>query len=79
MPLSTRYLKQPMRGLIPGYGGANAQRIHDGICKLRLSVSSHSLNRVARSIHELCFDPKHEGSGCERSGVYAMHSSCFSV
>jgi hypothetical protein len=78
MPLPTRYLKQPMRGVIPG-SGCQRQPIHDGICKLRLSVSSHSLNRVARRIHELCFDPKHKGSGCERSGVYAMHSSCFSV
>jgi len=39
MPLSSCYLKQPTRGgLILGYGGANAQHIHDGIRKLRLSV-----------------------------------------
>jgi hypothetical protein len=39
LPLSSRYLKQPMRvDLIPGYGGANARRIHDGIGKLRLGV-----------------------------------------
>jgi hypothetical protein len=39
MPVSSRYLKQPMRaGLILGYGGANARRIYDGIRKLRLGA-----------------------------------------
>jgi hypothetical protein len=73
-------LKQPMRGgPILGYRGANAQRIHDGICKLRLSVSSHWLNRLARSIHELCSIPSTSQSRRERSGVYPVHSPCFSV
>jgi GntR family transcriptional regulator/MocR family aminotransferase len=41
IPLSTCYLKPPTRGgLILGYGGANAHQIHDGIRKLRMSVSS---------------------------------------
>jgi GntR family transcriptional regulator/MocR family aminotransferase len=39
MPLSSCYLKLPIRGgLILGYGGANAHQIHDGIRKLRMSV-----------------------------------------
>jgi GntR family transcriptional regulator/MocR family aminotransferase len=39
MPLSTCYLKPPVRGgLILGYGGANAHQIHDGIRKLRMSL-----------------------------------------
>jgi GntR family transcriptional regulator / MocR family aminotransferase len=38
-PLSTCYSKPPSRGgLILGYGGTNAHQIHDGICKLRMSV-----------------------------------------
>lgn len=39
MPLSFCYLKPAMRGgLILGYGGANADRIRDGVNKLRLSL-----------------------------------------
>ena len=39
MPLSSCYLKPPVRGgLILGYGGANAHQIHDGVRKLRMSV-----------------------------------------
>jgi GntR family transcriptional regulator/MocR family aminotransferase len=38
-PLSSCHLKPPTRGgLILGYGGANAHQIHDGICKLRMSI-----------------------------------------
>jgi GntR family transcriptional regulator/MocR family aminotransferase len=41
IPLSTCYLKSPTRrGLILGFGGANAHQIHEGIRKLRMSVSS---------------------------------------
>lgn len=39
MPLSVCYSKAPTRGgLILGYGGTNAHRIHDGNRKLRMSV-----------------------------------------
>jgi len=39
MPLSTCYLKPlTRRGLILGYGGANAHQIHDGVRKLRMRV-----------------------------------------
>jgi GntR family transcriptional regulator/MocR family aminotransferase len=39
IPLSTCYLKPPVRGgLILGFGGANAHQIRDGIGKLRMSV-----------------------------------------
>jgi GntR family transcriptional regulator / MocR family aminotransferase len=39
MPLSSCYLKPPVRGgLILGYGGADAQQIHDGIRKLKMSI-----------------------------------------
>jgi GntR family transcriptional regulator/MocR family aminotransferase len=42
MPLSICYLKPPTRrGLVLGYGGANARQIHDGIHKLRMSVQGH--------------------------------------
>jgi GntR family transcriptional regulator/MocR family aminotransferase len=42
MPLSICYLKPPARrGLILGYGGANARQIHDGIHKLRMGVQGH--------------------------------------
>jgi len=42
MPLSICYLNPPARrGLILGYGGANARQIHDGIRKLRMSVQGH--------------------------------------
>jgi GntR family transcriptional regulator/MocR family aminotransferase len=38
-PLSTCYSKPPARGgLILGYGGANPRQIHDGVCKLRMSM-----------------------------------------
>ena len=38
-PLSACYLNPPGRGgLILGYGGTNAQQIHDGICKLKMCV-----------------------------------------
>jgi len=38
-PLSACYLNPPGRGgLILGYGGTNAQEIHDGICKLKMCV-----------------------------------------
>jgi GntR family transcriptional regulator/MocR family aminotransferase len=46
VPLSTCYLKQPTRaGLILGYGGANANQIHDGMRKLRMSIQG-SNNRL---------------------------------
>jgi GntR family transcriptional regulator/MocR family aminotransferase len=39
MPLSSCYLKPPIRGgLVLGYGGVNTRQIHDGIHKLRMSV-----------------------------------------
>jgi GntR family transcriptional regulator/MocR family aminotransferase len=39
MPLSSCYLKSPVRGgLILGYGGTDAQQIHDGMRKLRTLV-----------------------------------------
>ncbi len=39
MPLSSCSLKPPVRaGLILGYGGLDAQQIHDGIRKLSLSI-----------------------------------------
>lgn len=39
IPLSSCYLTAPTRsGLILGYGGANAQQIHDGIRKLGMSI-----------------------------------------
>jgi GntR family transcriptional regulator/MocR family aminotransferase len=41
-PLSVCYLNPPGRGgLILGYGGTNAQQIHDGICKLKMCVQGH--------------------------------------
>ncbi len=42
MPLSVCYLKPPARGgLILGYGGVNANQIHDGVRKLRRSMLDH--------------------------------------
>ena len=42
MPLSSCYMKPPTKsGLILGYGGANAHQIHDGICKLGMSVRGY--------------------------------------
>jgi GntR family transcriptional regulator/MocR family aminotransferase len=39
IPLSSCYVTPPTRGgLILGYGGANADQIHDGIRKLRMSL-----------------------------------------
>jgi GntR family transcriptional regulator / MocR family aminotransferase len=39
MPLSACCMKIPRRGgLVLGYGGADAQQIHDGMRKLRLCV-----------------------------------------
>jgi GntR family transcriptional regulator / MocR family aminotransferase len=39
MPLSSCYLKLPLRGgLILGYGGTSAEQIHDGIRNLRMAV-----------------------------------------
>jgi len=39
MPLSSCYLKPPAKGgLILGYGGTDAQQIHDGVRKLRVSI-----------------------------------------
>jgi GntR family transcriptional regulator / MocR family aminotransferase len=39
VPLSSCYLTSPARGgLILGYGGANADQIHDGIRKIRMSL-----------------------------------------
>jgi GntR family transcriptional regulator/MocR family aminotransferase len=39
MPLSTCYLTPPARGgLILGYGGTDAQQIHDGVQKLRMCI-----------------------------------------
>lgn len=39
IPLSSCYVKPPLRGgLILGYGGADAQQIHDGIRKLKTAV-----------------------------------------
>jgi len=43
MPLSSCCLKPPTRGgLILGYGGANAQQIHEGIRKLRMIVENQT-------------------------------------
>jgi GntR family transcriptional regulator/MocR family aminotransferase len=43
MPLSTCSLKPPTRGgLILGYGGANAQQIHEGMRKLRMIVENQT-------------------------------------
>jgi GntR family transcriptional regulator/MocR family aminotransferase len=43
IPLSSCYLKTSKRGgLILGYGGANVHQIHDGIRKLRMSISGMS-------------------------------------
>jgi GntR family transcriptional regulator/MocR family aminotransferase len=40
MPLSSCYAKPPVRGgLILGYGGTDAQQIHNGIRKLKMSIS----------------------------------------
>jgi GntR family transcriptional regulator/MocR family aminotransferase len=42
MPLSTCYLKPPVRGgLILGYGGTNPHQIEDGIRELNMSVQGH--------------------------------------
>jgi GntR family transcriptional regulator / MocR family aminotransferase len=39
MPLSSCYLKPPIKaGLILGYGGTDAQQIHDGMRKLRTLI-----------------------------------------
>ncbi len=43
MPLSSCCLKPPTRGgLILGYGGANAQQIHEGMRKLRMIVENQT-------------------------------------
>jgi GntR family transcriptional regulator/MocR family aminotransferase len=39
MPLSACYLTPPARGgLILGYGGTDAQQIHDGVQKLKMCI-----------------------------------------
>jgi hypothetical protein len=80
MPLSSRYLKQPIRaGLILGYG--ECQRTADS--RWHMQTQAERIEPLAEPCctqqHELGFDPKHKESGRERSGVYPMHSPCLSV